>query len=148
MALGCQLRHFLFMLHLSLHLSLFAVFSDLSISPFIFLPAFIHQLTLHCLISVSANLLCLNFPLSALSCQSLSPLGDSEDLNAFGCCWRDISSPLRVFSTQPGDIKQVTTPDLPLMINENIYPVPDDVDEGETEVTWVAAVFRPPDILC
>lgn len=56
--------------------------------------------------------------------------------------------PLRVFFTQPGDIKQVTTPDLPLMINENIYPMPDDVDEGETEVTWVTVVFRPPDILC
>lgn len=39
------------------------------------------------------------------------------------------------------------TLDLPRMINENIPPMPNDVDEGETGVTWVAGVFRPPDIL-
>ncbi len=40
------------------------------------------------------------------------------------------------------------TPDLPLMINEDVSATPDDVDEGDTGVTWVTVVFRLPDILC
>lgn len=70
MALGRQLRRLIFMLHLSLHLSLFAVFSDLSISAFIFLPTFTRHLTpRRPALSLSANLLgriCLTFPLRAL----------------------------------------------------------------------------------
>lgn len=41
-----------------------------------------------------------------------------------------VTFPLRTFFNQPGDTEQVTTPDLPLMINENISLVPEDVDEG------------------
>lgn len=41
-----------------------------------------------------------------------------------------VTFPLCVFFNQPGDTEQVTTLDLPLMINENISLVPDDVDEG------------------
>lgn len=40
------------------------------------------------------------------------------------------------------------TPDLPLMINEDVSTMADDADEGDTGMSWITVVFRPPDILC
>lgn len=78
------------------------------------LPTLIHQPTLYCLISLSANLpsrICLTFPLSALSCQSVSPKGTVRT-------WMHLNADISVFFTQPGEIKQVMTPDLPLKIKK------------------------------
>ena len=40
------------------------------------------------------------------------------------------------------------TPDITIMINEDISNMPHDVYEGGPGVTWVTVVFRPLDILC
>lgn len=151
-ALGCQLRHFSSRATSPPHLSLFAVFSDLSISPFIFLLSSPHSSSsqlciarfLCPLISLHAFVL-LFLCLPRLVSQSV-PGGTVKTwmhLDIAGATF-----PPRVFFTQPCDIKQVMTPDLPLMINEDVSATADDVDEGETGVIWVTVVFRPRDILC
>lgn len=127
--LGCQLRHFSSRATSLSHLSLFAVFSDLSISPFIFLQSSPHSSTsqlfiawfLCPLISLHAFIL-LSLCLPRHVSQSVSPRGTVKTwmhLNPAG-----MTFPPCVFFTQPRDIKQVKTPDLPLMINEDVSTMP------------------------
>lgn len=102
-------------------------------------PTLIHQPTLCCLISLSANVpsaICLTFP--TLISQSVSPRGT-------GKTWMHLdtaeATQPRVFLTQLSDIKQVTNPDLP-RIDKNGCTRPDDVDKSD------AGVVRSPDIFC
>lgn len=60
--------------------------------------------------------------------------------------WIDNTLQACVFFTRLSDIKQVATPNLLFMIDEDVSTEPDDVGEGDIGVTWVTLVFRPPDI--